>query len=481
MNVYGRHGDEGYTITIVDTGIGMSEEDIERANERLSCDRRLHRSHRRATSVTTSSRSSRCGTRSRSTLEPSPSAGVTAAILLPFTLLDDGLGAPIDQMPEDRSVLVRRHRAAGRARRARRCTRTGRRCESAGAGRCRRRRPARRSRLHRRVPPSWSSPIRSPKSRTRPQSRAGCVRGRSRRGRNARVRRPDAAAVDADVVEPEVAAGLGLRRPRRPRRRARTATPTHGFAPEPGLGRAAARRPSSRLPPLAPRRRPPRAARPAVRADDVRRCRLRGRAACRSREATSGAGRRAARGRRAGRARSRPGCVRGDAARDGCRADPEGEGRDEPLVEPDGPQPEPVQAFVSNQPDGAEPNVGCARVARSSPRRSRTTCCRSSRAAAGRRDAVPETPAPAVPAQVLRIAASVSPAEPVAEPETIVALEQEPVQAAAAGAPPLPRRELDAESGGTAAACPGTGRRRRCPKRSRSTELRIVRCVPSSD
>ena len=40
-------------------------------------------------------------------------------------------------------------------------------------------------------------------------------------------------------------------------------------------------------------------------------------------------------------------------------------------------------------------------------------------------------PAPAVPAQVLRIAASVTPAEPVAEPETIVALEQEPVQAAA--------------------------------------------------
>ena len=43
VNVYGRHGDEGYTITIVDTGIGMSEEDIERANLRLSCVGRLHR------------------------------------------------------------------------------------------------------------------------------------------------------------------------------------------------------------------------------------------------------------------------------------------------------------------------------------------------------------------------------------------------------------------------------------------------------
>ena len=35
VSVYGRHSDEGYTITIVDTGIGMSEEDIERANLRL--------------------------------------------------------------------------------------------------------------------------------------------------------------------------------------------------------------------------------------------------------------------------------------------------------------------------------------------------------------------------------------------------------------------------------------------------------------
>jgi hypothetical protein len=118
---------------------------------------------------------------------------------------------------------------------------------------------------------------------------------------------------------------------------------------------------------------------------------------------------------------------------------------DEPLVEPDGPQPEPVQAFVSNQADGADANEAAPEFSFVAapiqddllpqlPRRS------------GRRGRGAETAAPEVPAQVLRIAAAVGPSEPHGEPDTIVALAPESVQAAAPGAPPLPRRELDAAS-----------------------------------
>jgi hypothetical protein len=104
-----------------------------------------------------------------------------------------------------------------------------------------------------------------------------------------------------------------------------------------------------------------------------------------------------------------------------------------------------VQAFVSNQADGAEPDSATPEFSFVAapiqddllpqlPRR------------AGRRGRGAETAAPEVPAQVLRIAAGVSPSEPLAEPDTIVALAAEPAQVAAPGAPPLPRRELDAVS-----------------------------------
>ena len=115
----------------------------------------------------------------------------------------------------------------------------------------------------------------------------------------------------------------------------------------------------------------------------------------------------------------------------------------EPLVEPDGPQPEPVQAFVQNQPELA-PEVAATETAAfvaapiqddllpQLPRR-------------GRRGRGAEAPAPAVPDQVLRIAAAQTSVEPEPEPAVALVAEAELVAAVPESAPPLPRRELDAE------------------------------------
>ena len=115
----------------------------------------------------------------------------------------------------------------------------------------------------------------------------------------------------------------------------------------------------------------------------------------------------------------------------------------DPLVEPAGPQPEPVQAFVQNLPESA-PDVVAAEAAAfvaapiqddllpQLPRR-------------GRRGRGADAPAPAVPDQVLRIAAAQTDTEPEPEPAVALVAEAEMVAAVPDSAPPLPRRELDAE------------------------------------
>jgi hypothetical protein len=121
---------------------------------------------------------------------------------------------------------------------------------------------------------------------------------------------------------------------------------------------------------------------------------------------------------------------------------PEQHAEPEPLVEPAPPQPEPVQAFVQNLPGGMEESEPVSASADLSfvaapiqddllPQLPRRT---------GRRHRG-DTPAPAVPAQVLRIAAAQTGAEP-AEPVVAHIVDD---GTPSHGAPPLPRRELDAE------------------------------------
>ena len=94
-----------------------------RARERAALVREgRSRSRRRGTSVTTSSRSSRCAHQIQVDARTVDVGGVTAAIVLPFTLLDDGMGGPINEMPEvdafsfgDIALRPRRGRAGRRA------------------------------------------------------------------------------------------------------------------------------------------------------------------------------------------------------------------------------------------------------------------------------------------------------------------------------------------------------------------------------
>jgi hypothetical protein len=115
----------------------------------------------------------------------------------------------------------------------------------------------------------------------------------------------------------------------------------------------------------------------------------------------------------------------------------------EPLVEPAAPQPEPVQAFVQNLPESAADVATTDAVAFVAapiqddllpqlPRR-------------GRRGRGAEAPAPAVPDQVLRIAAAQTNVDPEPEPAVALVAEAEMIAAVPESAPPLPRRELDAE------------------------------------
>ena len=459
VSVYGRHGDEGYTITIVDTGIGMSEEDIERANWRL-----------RASEDFTVAPSRYLGHyvvaqlslrhQIQVTLEPSPSAGVTAAIVLPFALLDDGMGAPIDEMPEVGAfsfgdfALPDEFAALDGA-------------------------------------PEPVDGVSTPVP-------VGADDGDSLdvpdfMASAAFIVEPDPVdEVEAEVVEagafeatPIAAAAVAaavVEEPATPRDSVFDALagladepygePGTGFAPAPGSAAPslptivpvpplAADLPGSPDPQfasttfadaasaVAPQAvgeeisPPVEVAEPVAPGPDKGAFAAMLHATATVAPAPKAEGRRAA--RRAGRTATGTGA--------GVRVEP---GRRRPI---------PTRLLPSS---------------RSSPRRSRTTSCRSSRAVPGVGDAVRETAAPEVPAQVLRIAATVGPAEPHGEPDTIVALAPESVQAAAPGAPPLPRRELDAASVAPPPRVPVYEPPVDEDDRARPN-YRIVRCVPSGD
>jgi anti-sigma regulatory factor (Ser/Thr protein kinase) len=406
VSVYGRHGDEGYTITIVDTGIGMSEDDIERANRRL-----------RASEDFTVAPSRYLGHyvvaqlslrhQIHVTLEPSPSAGVTAAILLPFALLDDGMGAPIDEMPEVGAFSF------------------GDLALPNGAD--------------------------DGDSLDVPDFIAGA----------AFIIEPDPVdEVEAEVVEagafeatPFAAAAVEaavVEAPATPRDSVFDALagladepygePATAFAPEPGS--AAPTLPTVvPVPPLAPVADLSVPSEPQFASTTF--------ADAASAVAPVPVSEEVSPPGDAPEVSEpvAPGPDRGAfAAMLHATAAPAPKAKDEEsLVEPDGPQPEPVQAFVSNQPDGAEPNSAAPEFSFVAPPIQDDLLPQLPRRS-GRRGRGAETAAPEVPAQVLRIAASVSPSEPHSESETIVALAPEPAQAAAPSAPPLPRRELDAAS-----------------------------------
>jgi signal transduction histidine kinase len=99
VKVYGQHSDEGYQVTIVDSGIGMSEDDLERANVRLrGAESFTVAPSRYLGHYVVAQLAKRHSIHVE--LQPGPDSGVVAVIVLPFALLDDGLGGPISEMPD---------------------------------------------------------------------------------------------------------------------------------------------------------------------------------------------------------------------------------------------------------------------------------------------------------------------------------------------------------------------------------------------
>ncbi len=426
VSVYGRHGDEGYTITIVDTGIGMSEEDIERANRRLRASEdftvapsRVPRSLRRRAAR-------RCGTRSRSRSNRRRRRGDGRRSCCRSRCSTTGWARPIDEMPEVGAFSFGDFALPDEFAAARRCPEPVDGVSTpvpvgaddgdsldvpdfmasaafivepdpvdeveAEVGRSRAR-----SRPHRSQPP-----------RSR---RAVVEEPRDRRG--TRSSTPSPASPTSRTASP---APGSRRRPVRPRRRCRPSCRCRRCAadlpgsPDPQFasttfadaavrGRTASRRRGSRR----RRSRSPSRLRPAPTRVRLRRCSTRPRRRPRRRRTTSRSSSRTDRNR--------------NRCRRSCRTRPTA-----PIPTTAAPEFSFVAAPIQ---DDLLPQL---------PRRS------------GRRGRGAETAAPEVPAQVLRIAATVGPAEPHGEPDTIVALAPESVQAAAPGAPPLPRRELDAAS-----------------------------------
>jgi signal transduction histidine kinase len=385
VNIVGRHSDDGYTIDIVDTGIGMSEEDIERSNVRL-----------RASESFTVAPSRYLGHYVVAqlalrheilvSLDSPPEGGVTASIVLPFVLLDDGRDGPIDQIPEidafsfgDIALPDELAVVADAP-------------EPVAGG----------------EPPLAVSasdadedPIDVPdfiagadfmiEPDPSPEPVPDVVPAASELP-------PDVSAPVPPVVPvaslPETEAPEFV-----PTTFADAAAAVAPAPPEEVVAAPVADTPSEPVAPAAPA--PDRGVFAAM--------------------------------------------LHATAA-PAATAPKEAEA--EPLVEPAAPRPEPVEAFVSNRTDGAVEADSAAPELTFVAAPIQDDLLPQLPRRGGRRSRGAEPAAPVVPAQVLRIAATVSPAEPVAEPATIVAAEREPHPAAAsaAAAPPLPRRELDADA-----------------------------------
>lgn len=88
VDVYARRGDRGLIVTIVDSGMGMPAEEIERANDRLRADQSFAIAPSRYLGhYVVANLSARHGIEVG--LQPSPAGGVTATVVLPAAVLAD--------------------------------------------------------------------------------------------------------------------------------------------------------------------------------------------------------------------------------------------------------------------------------------------------------------------------------------------------------------------------------------------------------
>jgi anti-sigma regulatory factor (Ser/Thr protein kinase) len=409
VTIAGRHSDEGFEVTIADAGIGMSEDEIERANVRLRAAESFTIAPSRYLGhyvVAQLALRHQIGVSLRSS-EPDghPGSGVTATVVLPFTLLDDGMGGPVAEMPSADAfsfgdiALADQHEPAqldGVATAAEAVEVRG---------------PV--------LPVEASEPTMpvalAPETLESepldvPDWITGAGAGLTPEPEPASE--PESEPVPEEESVPPVvpitpSASSADRRPGQPVTNffAEAAAAIGASAPPKQQEASAASietAPTTELP--APVPAPPAADRGAF----------------------------AAMLHATGTSKSPKEWVE--------RAEPE------PLVEPAPPQPEPVEAFVQSRPDPElESDSAAGDIAfvpapiqddllPQLPRRHR-------RGKGG------DAPAPQVPAQVLRIAAAQHPADAVADPmpAPVAAAPVAEPQEAAAGAPPLPRRELDAE------------------------------------
>jgi signal transduction histidine kinase len=382
VNISGRHSDEGYTISVVDTGIGMSDEDVERANVRL-----------RASESFTVAPSRYLGHYVVAqlalrheilvSLASPPEGGVTASIVLPFVLLDDGRDGPIDQMPEIDAfsfgdIALPEELAA-----------------------------------------VTDAP--EPVAGVEPPATVG------------------ASNEDEDPIDvPDFIAGADFMIEPDP-----SPEPVAEVAPAASDVPPAAGDPIAAEVPVADTRPDEPEIAPTTFADAA--------AAVAPAPAAEAIAAPTADIAVEPVAPAAPTPDRGVFAAmlhaTAAPSTPKEQVEAEPLVEPAAPMPEPVEAFVSNRADGTVDGDSAAPELTFVAAPIQDDLLPQLPRRGGRRSRGVETAAPVVPAQVLRIAATVTPAEPVAEPETIVAVEREPAAATAtAAAPPLPRRELDGDS-----------------------------------
>ena len=97
VEVYGRHDDHGYVLTIIDSGIGMHEDELERANELISSANALTLAPSRFLGHYVVAQLARRHGLSVQ-LAASPASGLTAMILLPAALLGIKNAPPLEAL-----------------------------------------------------------------------------------------------------------------------------------------------------------------------------------------------------------------------------------------------------------------------------------------------------------------------------------------------------------------------------------------------
>jgi signal transduction histidine kinase len=413
VNVYGRHSDEGYEIAIVDSGLGMSEEDIARANLRLSANESFTVAPSRYLGHYVVAQLA-LRHQIHVDLEPAEGGGVMATIVLPFTLLDDGMGGPISEVPDVEAFSFGDIAVVDDL-------------EDSTA------------------PIGDAEPIVSGAPADDDEIDVPAFMAAA-----SVLVQPDEATTDApadestsDAIEPEPAPTWNAA-PAPAEPRAAMPTPVDvGPAPMPlaaataaflgataPVGDAAA----PRLPVIEPV--------PAARVDAVEPAAfvepVNDEVPVFAEVVDDGVAEAPAAVVDKGAFAAMLHATQASAPIE-SKEKPE----PDPLVEPVGPQPEPVQAFVQNTPELATEVAATEAVAFVAAPIQDDLLPRLPRR--GRRGRGADAPAPSVPDQVLRIAAAQTDVEPEPEPAVARVAEAEMVAAVPASAPPLPRRELDAE------------------------------------